>query len=87
MLRTLNEEFGKTIVMVTHDPRAAHSPARRHLDKAVLRPAGLIQPPDVTPMISVRLILRNGLRNKVRSDLHRHIVALGLFPLSCCWAS
>ncbi len=37
LLRLLNGEFGKTIVMVTHDPRAA-ARARRtlHLDKGVL---------------------------------------------------
>ncbi len=37
LLETLNRELGKTIVMVTHDPRAAER-ARRvlHLDKGVL---------------------------------------------------
>ena len=37
LLETLNREFGKTIVMVTHDPRAAHrAHVQRHLDKGVL---------------------------------------------------
>jgi putative ABC transport system ATP-binding protein len=37
LLQTLNQEFGKTIVMVTHDPRAAErAHSRRHLDKGVL---------------------------------------------------
>jgi len=41
LLRRLSEEFRKTIVMVTHDPRAA-AVARKmvHLDKGVLTPAG-----------------------------------------------
>ncbi len=37
LLRRLNEEFGKTIVMVTHDPKAAgHAHRMVHLDKGVL---------------------------------------------------
>jgi putative ABC transport system ATP-binding protein len=37
LLQTLNTEYGKTIVMVTHDPRAAERSRRTlHLDKGVL---------------------------------------------------
>lgn len=37
LLRLLNEKFNKTIVMVTHDPRAAdHAKTTLHLDKGVL---------------------------------------------------
>jgi putative ABC transport system ATP-binding protein len=37
LLQTLNREYGKTIVMVTHDPRAAERAQRTlHLDKGVL---------------------------------------------------
>ena len=37
LLQTLNEEFKKTIVMVTHDPRAAErARIERHLEKGVL---------------------------------------------------
>jgi len=37
LLNALNKEHGKTIVMVTHDPRAAeHGTTVRHLDKGVL---------------------------------------------------
>jgi len=37
LLATLNREFGKTIVMVTHDPRAAHrAHTEMHLEKGVL---------------------------------------------------
>ncbi len=37
LLQTLNAEYGKTIVMVTHDPRAADRARRTlHLDKGVL---------------------------------------------------
>ncbi|MCL4849117.1 MAG: ABC transporter ATP-binding protein [Acidobacteria bacterium] len=37
LMETLNRDFGKTIVMVTHDPRAAdRAHVQRHLDKGVL---------------------------------------------------
>ena len=42
ILEKLNKEFKKTIVMVTHDPRAAHhATVVRHLDKGVLLPEGV----------------------------------------------
>ena len=38
LLETLNRDFKKTIVMVTHDPRAAErAHVQRHLDKGVLK--------------------------------------------------
>jgi putative ABC transport system ATP-binding protein len=37
LMETLNREFKKTIVMVTHDPRAAtRAHMQKHLDKGVL---------------------------------------------------
>ncbi len=37
LMERLNREFGKTIIMVTHDPRAAeHAHLQRHLEKGVL---------------------------------------------------
>jgi putative ABC transport system ATP-binding protein len=37
LLETLNQDFGKTIVMVTHDPRAAaRADVQKHLEKGVL---------------------------------------------------
>lgn len=37
VLNSLNKEFGKTIIMVTHDPRAAkHATVNYYLDKGVL---------------------------------------------------
>jgi putative ABC transport system ATP-binding protein len=42
LLKQLNEDFGKTIIMVTHDPRAAHYARRElHLDKGVLTRDGV----------------------------------------------
>jgi putative ABC transport system ATP-binding protein len=41
LLARLNKEFGKTIVMVTHDPRAAHHASHiRYLDKGLLLKEG-----------------------------------------------
>jgi putative ABC transport system ATP-binding protein len=41
LLSRLNGEFGKTIVMVTHDPHAARAAQRiRYLDKGILLPEG-----------------------------------------------
>jgi putative ABC transport system ATP-binding protein len=38
LMETLNRDFKKTIVMVTHDPRAAErAHTKRHLDKGVLK--------------------------------------------------
>jgi putative ABC transport system ATP-binding protein len=38
LMETLNREYGKTIVMVTHDPRAAErAHTQHHLEKGVLR--------------------------------------------------
>lgn len=41
LIKRLNEEFHKTIIMVTHDPRAAgHAHAVLHLEKGVLSRSG-----------------------------------------------
>jgi putative ABC transport system ATP-binding protein len=48
LLGRLNREFGKTIVMVTHDPHAARAAAKtRHLEKGELLPEGQV-PADYT---------------------------------------
>jgi putative ABC transport system ATP-binding protein len=41
ILSQLNRDFKKTIIMVTHDPRAArHATVTRHLEKGQLLPPG-----------------------------------------------
>jgi putative ABC transport system ATP-binding protein len=50
LLNLLNTEFGKTILMVTHDPRAAsHASRILHLEKGVLERDEANVPPMVTP--------------------------------------
>jgi putative ABC transport system ATP-binding protein len=45
LMETLNREFKKTIVMVTHDPRAAaRAHVERHLEKGVLTQPGQDRP-------------------------------------------
>lgn len=39
ILRKLNQDFGKTIIMVTHDPKASgYASVTRHLDKGLMLP-------------------------------------------------
>jgi len=49
LLGRLNREFGKTIIMVTHDPHAARAASKiRHLEKGELLPEGQV-PADYAP--------------------------------------
>jgi putative ABC transport system ATP-binding protein len=51
LLSRLNKEFGKTIVMVTHDPHAARFATKiRHLEKGELLPEGRV-PADYTAAV------------------------------------
>ena len=54
LLSRLNQEYGKTIVMVTHDPHAAHFASKvRHLEKGELLPEGQV-PEDWAPLGSAK---------------------------------
>jgi putative ABC transport system ATP-binding protein len=54
MLTRLNREFGKTVVMVTHDPHAAKfAKTMRHLEKGKLLPPGQL-PADWVGTMAVR---------------------------------
>jgi len=50
MLSKLNKDYNKTVVMVTHDPHAAHFATKiRHLEKGELLPEGQV-PEDWAPL-------------------------------------
>jgi putative ABC transport system ATP-binding protein len=52
MLSRLNKEFGKTIIMVTHDPHAARFASKvRHLEKGELLPEGQVPADWATPAV------------------------------------
>lgn len=54
MLTRLNREFGKTIIMVTHDPHAAKfAKTVRHLEKGQLLPVGTL-PADWASAVALR---------------------------------
>lgn len=54
MLTRLNREFGKTVLIVTHDPHAAKfAKTVRHLEKGQLLPVGTL-PADWAPAIGAR---------------------------------
>lgn len=54
MLSRLNREFGKTVILVTHDPHAARfAKTVRHLDKGRLLPQGTL-PSDWASAMAVR---------------------------------
>src|SRR5579875_1485488 len=60
LLMRLNREFGKTIIIVTHDPHAAKfAKTVRHLEKGRLLSPGML-PADWVPALSVRGDLNAG---------------------------
>jgi len=54
LIQHLNEELGKTIVMVTHDPKAArHAHFQIHLEKGVLdRTVEVHELPHLEPIVT-----------------------------------
>ena len=79
LLRTLKQEFGKTVVIVTHDPRA-----ERYVDEVMLLDKGVYQGcasgrSGRRAMIKfIPFVWRNLLRNKLRSALTGGAIALAI---------
>lgn len=67
LLSALNNEHGKTIVLVTHDPHAAHcAKAIRHLEKGMLLPEGKIPQDWVATPITVSFQSKPGVRSEAQ---------------------
>ena len=67
LLSLLNSEHGKTIVLVTHDPHAAHyAKAVRYLDKGVLLPEGQVPQDWIAAPISVSIPPKPGVRPEAK---------------------
>ena len=67
LLSLLNSEHGKTIVLVTHDPHAAHyAKAVRYLDKGVLLPEGQVPQDWIAAPISVSIPPKPGVRSEAQ---------------------
>jgi len=67
LLSLLNSEHGKTIVLVTHDPHAAHfAKAVRYLDKGVLLPEGRVPHDWIATPISGSFPTKPGVRSEAQ---------------------
>ena len=78
ILRALSCEVGKTVIMVTHDPRAASQGTRSlHLEKGRLLPEKRTRRSRLMSLGG--FIVKNALRNKRRSFLTVASVAISLF--------
>ena len=81
ILRALSCEVGKTVIMVTHDPRAAgRGNARAPFGEGPPSAGGGREPPRLLRAMSLGgFIFRNAVRNKRRSCLTVGSVAVSLF--------
>jgi putative ABC transport system ATP-binding protein len=67
LLSVLNSEQGKTIVLVTHDPHAAHyAKTIRYLDKGLLLPEGQVPPDWIAAPISGSFPPKPGVRSEAQ---------------------
>jgi putative ABC transport system ATP-binding protein len=72
LLSALNAEHGKTVVMVTHDPHAAHcAKAIRYLEKGMLLPEGQAPQDWLSAPTSHRLQSEPGLRSGHSTEVGR----------------